>query len=95
MQVGAVNRDQMLKQMGAAVPSDYPWLELSVKQYVLGVINLPNVTVGRTETDYLTDLWQLGTAITWDKLGLGSSPSRSSRPTGIGAKQRRDDEDNL
>lgn len=88
-QVGAVNREQMLKQLGVAVTSDYPRLEQSVKQYVLALIELPNVTVGQIEIEYLTALWQLGSAITWDKLGLDSS-GRVSKPTGIGGSRRRD-----
>lgn len=86
-QVGAVNREQMLKQLGVAVTSDYPRLEQSVKQYVLAVIELPNVTVGQTEIDYLTALWQLGSAITWDKLGLTSAGQIGGRVTGVGGRK--------
>lgn len=85
--IGAVNRDQMLKQLGVAVTSDYPRLEANVKRYALGIIEFPNVTAGNTELSYITALFQLGSAITWDKLGLDSS-GRSSKPTGIGAKRR-------
>jgi hypothetical protein len=87
-QVGAVNREQMLKQLGVAVTSDYPRLEQSVKQYVLAIIELSNVTAGQAEIDYLTALWQLGSAITWDKLGLDSS-GRAGRVTGIGGRGAR------
>jgi len=88
-QVGAQNREQMLKQLGVAVTSDYPRLEQSVKQYVLAIIELSNVTVGQTEIDYLTALWQLGSAITWDKLGLDSPGRTGGRVTGIGASATR------
>lgn len=85
--IGAVNRDQMLKQLGVAVTSDYPRLEANVKRYALGIIEFPNVTAGNTELAYITALFQLGSAITWDKLGLDSS-GRSSKPTGIGSRRR-------
>lgn len=81
-QVGAANRDQMLKQLGVAVSSDYPRLEQSVKRYTLGVIELPNVTPGQTELAFVTALFQLGSTIPWDKLEHGSDIGRA----GIGKK---------
>lgn len=66
--IGAANRDQMLRQLGVAVSSDYPRLELNLKKYTLGVIELPNVTAGQTEINYVTALYQLGCQIPWDKL---------------------------
>jgi hypothetical protein len=87
-QVGAVNREQMLKQLGVAVTSDYPRLEINVKRYALGIIEFPNVTAGNTELAYITALYQLGSAITWDKLGLDST-GRNSKPTGIGGRSPR------
>lgn len=73
-QVGAANREQMLKLLGVAVNSDYPRLELNLKQYTLGIVELPNVTAGQTELAYVTALYQLGAQIDWAK--LGSAPSR-------------------
>lgn len=70
-QVGAANREQMLKKLGVGVTSDYPRLEANLKRYVLGVIELPNVTAGQTEHAYITALYQLGMAIPWSRLGSG------------------------
>lgn len=83
-QIGAANREQMLRQLGVAVTSDYPRLEQNLKQYVLGVVELPNVTAGQTELSFITALYQLGVMIPWDKLTSGSartvtSGSRNSR----------------
>jgi len=85
--IGAVNRDQMLKQLRVSVGSDYPRLEQNLKRYALGVIELPNVSAGQTELLYITALYQLGSAIMWDKLGLDSLPT-TKRPTGIGRTLR-------
>ncbi|MFH0957542.1 MAG: hypothetical protein V1897_02460 [Pseudomonadota bacterium] len=70
--VGAANREQMLRQLRVAVTSDYPRLELNLRQYALAVVELPNVTAGQTELTYITALFQLGSAIPWDKLINGS-----------------------
>ncbi len=83
--VGATNRDQMLKKLGVAVSSDYPRLEANLKQYVLGVIELPNVTAGQTELTYITALHQLGAAIPWNQIS-GGVPGRSRMPGGIGGR---------
>ncbi len=88
-QVGALNRDQMLKQLGVAVSSDYPRLEQSLKGYTLGVIELPNVSVGQTELTYITALWQLGVAIPWSHLDGGGVRRNGGRDlTGIGGKAK-------
>lgn len=79
-QVGVANREQMLKKLGAAVSSDYPRLERSLKQYALGVIELPNVTPGQTELQYLAALFQLGNSVPWGKLGQMDSGIGSRRP---------------
>lgn len=68
-QVGAANREQMLRQLGVAVTSDYPRLEQNLKGYTLGIVELPNVTAGETELMYVMALYQLGAMIPWDKLG--------------------------
>ena len=75
VQVGAANREQMLRKLGVAVTSDYPRLEQNLKQYTLGVIELPNVTAGQTEMAFVAALYQLGSQIPWDKLrGNGKAP---------------------
>lgn len=87
-QVGAANREQMLRQLGVAVTSEYPRLEANLKRYALGVIELPNVTAGQTELAYVYALYQLGVMIPWDKLGsdtpLVSSPSSRRKSGGDG-----------
>jgi hypothetical protein len=89
MQLGASNREQMLRMLNVSVSSDYPRLELSLKRFTLGIIELPNVTPGDTELNYLDALYQLGAMIPWDKLGVsgedgGVSRRRSTAQAGIG-----------
>ncbi len=67
-QIGATNRDQMLRRLGAAVSSDHPRLEMNLRRYTLGIIELPNVTPGQTEIVYITALFHLGSQIPWEKL---------------------------
>ncbi len=86
--VGAANRDQMLRQLGVAVSSDYPRLEANLRRYTLGVIELPNVTAGQTEMAYINALYQLGCAIAWDQLRDGNS-NGNRRPLGLGEPPRR------
>ncbi len=81
-QVGAVNREQMLRTLGVAVSSDYPRLERNLKQYTLGVIELQNVTAGEPEYYYLSALFQLGAMIPWDRLDTGTGRGGA----GIGRK---------
>lgn len=85
-QVGALNRDQMLKKFGAAVSSDYPRLEMSLKRYTLSVIELPNVSAGQTEIDYVIALFQLGSQIQWSTLGVRIG-AHAGQPTGIGGNR--------
>lgn len=67
-QVGAANREQMLRKLGASVSSDYPRLEKNLKQFALGIIEFQNVTSGQAELQYIVALYQLGSMIPWDKL---------------------------
>lgn len=80
-QVGAMNREQMIKKLGAEVSSDYPRLEANLKRYTLSVIGLPDVSAGQTELAYIVALFQLGSQIPWQQLGIGKSP------TGIGGRR--------
>ena len=86
-QLGAANRDQMLKMLNVAVTSDYPRLEQNLKQYTLGIIDLPNVTAGQTELQYITALFQLGAAIPWSK--IEAAPSGGGVSTLDGGRRRR------
>ena len=83
-QVGAANREQMLRMLSVAVSSDYPRLERNLKQYALGVIELQNVASGQAELQYLLSLFQLGQMIDWSRLNptVPSGPVR--RGAGIG-----------
>lgn len=83
-QVGAANREQMLRMLNVAVSSDYPRLEKNLKQFALGVIELQNVTAGQTELQYVVALFQLGSQIPWDKLGGAGDSGRA----GIGGKRQ-------
>lgn len=69
-QIGAPNREQMLKMLGVAVPSDYVRLERNVTRYALAVLELQRVTAGTEELQFLTALMMLGAQIPWDKLGV-------------------------
>lgn len=81
-QVGASNRDQMLRLLNVSVSSDYPRLERNLKQYALGVIELKNITAGQTELQYLAALYQLGAMIDWSRLSPASTAT--GRRSGIG-----------
>lgn len=76
-QIGAANREQMLKMLHVDVSSDYVLLEQNITRYALALMNLPNVTSGDAEVAYLSAMFQLGNAIPWDK--LESQPVRNSR----------------
>jgi len=80
-QVGATNREQMLRSLGVAVSSDYPRLERNLKQFALGIIEFQNVTAGQAELQYIVALYQLGATIPWDRLDSGATPGRG---VGIG-----------
>lgn len=84
-QVGAPNREQMLKMLGVAVPSDYVRLERNVTRYALGVLELQRVTSGSEELQFLTALMMLGSQIPWDKLGVPARRPQGSMRGGAGA----------
>jgi len=68
--VGAVNLDQMLTKLGAAVTSDYRRLEKNIVKYALAVMDYPNLTDGQKKINYLCAMLQLGLSIQWDKLPM-------------------------
>jgi hypothetical protein len=78
-QIGAPNREQMLKLLGVAVPSDYVRLERNVTRYALAVLEIERLTAGQEELQFLTALMMLGSQIPWDRLGV---PGRRSTPVG-------------
>ncbi len=75
--IGAANKDQMLKMLGVNVPATYPRLEMSLTRFVLGVLNIKNVTA-EEELQYFSQLYMLGVSIPWDKVsnfeGFGNRP---------------------
>ena len=66
--IGAANKEQMLKMLGADVASDYVRLERNLVRYMLSVMELPNVTSGQSEIAYFGAMLQLGNSIPWVKL---------------------------
>jgi hypothetical protein len=72
-QIGATNKEQMLKTLGISVSSDYVRLECNLTRYILAVMSLDKVTAGDEELNYLMALSRLGTAIPWEELGVRTS----------------------
>lgn len=83
--IGAANRDQMLRQMGVAVPPTYPRLETNLTKFVLSIIKVKDQPAGEEELRYFGALYMLGSNITWDLLEGGRSVGK--RPTGIGRER--------
>jgi len=77
-QIGAANRDQMLKILGVVVAPDYSRLEDNMVRYLLAILRYPAVTPD-AELGFLTALTMLGGQIPWDKL---VSPAPGVRRTG-------------
>ncbi len=71
--VGAINRDQMLKQLDIAVGADYVRLERNITRFTLAIIEFPKITVPDEEYRYIAAMIQLGATIPWDKLDKGLS----------------------
>ncbi len=80
--VGVKNREMMLKKIGAAVSSNYIRLEQNLVKYVLGFAKHDTVT-SDVEINYFVALWQLGTQINWNELGV----SNTSGVTGLTGKR--------
>ncbi len=74
--VGAVNLDQMLTKLGAAVTSDYRRLEKNIVKYALAVMEYPNLTDGQKKINYLCAMLQLGLSIQWEKLPMKNGRDR-------------------
>lgn len=70
--VGAKNRELMLKKIGASVSSNYIRLEQNLVKYVLAFVKHDTVT-SDVEASYFVALWQLGTQINWNELGVGDA----------------------
>ncbi len=76
-QIGAGNRDQMLKMLGLNINSSYTRQEQCIVRFVLSYIKFNDNAVGN-EMQYLGALWQLGRAISWDSLGYSARNSGTS-----------------
>lgn len=75
--VGAANRDQMLRQLGVDVSSNYTRLEINLTKYVMGILGIKDVPAGNEETAYFGSLFMLGSQIPWDQ--IGGEPIRRAR----------------
>lgn len=80
--IGAANRDQMLRQLGAAVNPTYPRLETNLTKFVLATIQAKDQPSGDEELQYFGALFMLGSQIPWDQLG-----GATSGITGIGGNR--------
>ena len=85
--IGASTREQMLKQLGVTVTSDYIRMERNIAGYTLAVMELPKITAGNEELAYLSALIQLGLSIPWDKV-----PGRSKIGSDVGSHDGVDDD---
>jgi len=85
--IGAVNRDQMLKKLGVAVPATYPRMEQNLTRFVLGILQVKDQPAGNEELRYFGALFMLGSQIPWDQLGVDSS----GRLHGVGSGRRSSD----
>ncbi len=80
---GATTRDEMLKKLGIAVTADASRTEHTITQYVLSVLNVPDVPTNQLP-QYIAAVAELGANIPWDTLRTsravngGTSPRRTS-----------------
>lgn len=70
--MGLANRELMLKKLGVAVSPMDPRLETNLATFVVSIVKLKDQPAGDAELAYLTSLFQLGSDITWDQLGVGA-----------------------
>lgn len=68
--IGAKNREQMLKKIGANVSSNYVRQENNLVRYVLGFVKHDSVT-SDAEAEYFVALWQLGNQLNLEELMPG------------------------
>ena len=79
-QLGATNKDQMLKMLEINISSDYVRLEQSLVVYILGILNFNDIPQGNEEIAYIDALYNLGISIHWDDLQSSSRSPMSSLP---------------
>ena len=90
-QVGAANREQMLKMLNVAVTADYVRLERNVTRFALGIMEFEKVPNGQSELTYIGALAMLGDQIPWDKLAAPTRRNSAARSNTAG--RRRDDDE--
>lgn len=78
-QIGANDRDEMIKKLGVNVSSEYVRLEQNIVRYALAIVDLPKKSPGQAQLNYLLAMWQLGTLINWEKLQRTETPSGRGR----------------
>lgn len=87
--VGAANREQMLKMLGAGVSSDIVRMEKGITGYALAVMELPKVPAGSKEYAYLGEMLQLGATIPWAQLTASGGAPASGIGGGRGGRGTR------
>ncbi len=87
--IGAANREQMLRQLGVAVSSTYPRLEVNITRFILAIMQVADQPAGDEELRYFGTLHLLGSQIPWPELGGQSSAVTGSAVTGIGGVRLR------
>jgi hypothetical protein len=68
--IGVANREQMLKELQAAVSPTYPRMEANLTRFVLGIMQASDQPAGNEELQYFGALYMLGSQIPWDQLGI-------------------------
>lgn len=76
-QIGAANRDQMLRMLDVAIAPDYARLEENLVRYLLAILRYPTVA-SDAELGFLTALTMLGNQIPWAKLTAPMQAARRS-----------------
>ncbi len=75
-QIGATTYEQMIKQLNAQVPADYPTLETNTTKYALSLMEFSEVSLEKRPY-YVNEMFQLGNNIPWDTL-QGGRPGAGS-----------------
>jgi hypothetical protein len=78
-QIGAANKDQMIKELGISVGAEIIRMEKSLTQYALSIMSLAKVNAGKDQIAYLSAMLELGMSIPWDKLGTKGIGSQDLR----------------
>lgn len=89
--IGVANREQLLREIKAAVQPTYPRLETNITRYVLSILKVKDVAAGSEELQYFSTLFMLGSNIPWEQvtapsrgLGIGESGKPRDGKPGYG-----------